>query len=37
MKSIVKIGDTISDIEGGINAGMWIVGVVLSDNEMGMT
>jgi phosphonoacetaldehyde hydrolase len=37
MKSIVKIGDTISDIKEGINAGMWSVGVVLSSNEMGMT
>jgi phosphonoacetaldehyde hydrolase len=37
MKSIVKIGDTISDIEEGINAGMWSVGIVLSGNQMGMT
>jgi phosphonoacetaldehyde hydrolase len=37
MQSIVKIGDTIADIEEGINAGMWSVGVVLSSNEMGLT
>jgi phosphonoacetaldehyde hydrolase len=37
MSSIIKIGDTISDIEEGINAGMWSVGVVLSSNEMGLT
>jgi phosphonoacetaldehyde hydrolase len=37
MNSIVKIGDTISDIEEGINAGMWSVGVVMSSNEMGLT
>jgi phosphonoacetaldehyde hydrolase len=37
MKSILKIGDTIADIEEGINAGMWSVGVVLSSNEMGLT
>jgi len=37
MKAIVKIGDTIADIEEGINAGMWSVGVVTSSNEMGMT
>jgi phosphonoacetaldehyde hydrolase len=37
MNSIVKIGDTVSDIEEGINAGMWSVGVVISSNEMGLT
>ena len=37
MQAIVKIGDTIADIEEGINAGMWSVGVVTSSNEMGMT
>ncbi len=37
MQAFVKIGDTISDIEEGINAGMWSVGVVDSSNEMGLT
>jgi phosphonoacetaldehyde hydrolase len=37
MYNIVKIGDTISDIEEGLNAGMWSVGVIMSSNEMGMT
>lgn len=37
MQAIVKIGDTISDIEEGLNAGMWSVGVVKSSNEMGLT
>jgi phosphonoacetaldehyde hydrolase len=37
MHAIVKIGDTISDIEEGINAGMWSVGVVMSGNEMGLS
>jgi phosphonoacetaldehyde hydrolase len=37
MQSILKIGDTIADIQEGINAGMWSVGVVVSSNEMGMT
>jgi phosphonoacetaldehyde hydrolase len=37
MRAIVKIGDTISDIKEGINAGMWSVGVITSSNEMGMT
>jgi len=37
MQAIVKIGDTIADIEEGLNAGMWSVGVVLSSNEMGLS
>jgi phosphonoacetaldehyde hydrolase len=37
MQSILKIGDTISDIEEGKNAGTWTAGVVLSSNEMGLT
>ena len=37
MQAIVKIGDTISDIKEGRNAGMWSVGVVKSSNEMGLT
>jgi phosphonoacetaldehyde hydrolase len=37
MQAILKIGDTISDIEEGRNAGMWSVGVVKSSNEMGLT
>lgn len=37
METIVKIGDTVADIEEGVNAGMWSVGVILSSNEMGLT
>jgi phosphonoacetaldehyde hydrolase len=37
MQAIVKIGDTVSDIQEGVNAGMWSVGVVMSSNEMGLT
>jgi phosphonoacetaldehyde hydrolase len=37
MQAFVKIGDTIADIEEGINAGMWSVGVINSSNEMGLT
>lgn len=37
MESILKIGDTIADIEEGLNAGMWSVGVVTSSNEIGLT
>lgn len=37
MKHILKIGDTISDIQEGLNAGMWSAGIVESGNEMGLT
>ena len=33
----VKIGDTISDIEEGLNAGMWTIGLTQSGNELGLT
>src|SRR5262249_30292214 len=33
----VKIGDTPVDIEEGINAGMWTVGVIDSGNLIGLT
>jgi len=37
MQAFLKIGDTVSDIEEGVNAGMWSVGVIMSSNEMGLT
>ena len=37
LAAIVKIGDTLPDIEEGLNAGMWTIGVVLSGNEIGLT
>jgi len=37
MHAILKIGDTIADIEEGLNAGMWSVGIIMSSNEMGLT
>ena len=36
-EAIVKIGDTISDIEEGLNAGMWTVGLSKSGNELGLS
>jgi len=36
-ESMVKIGDTISDIAEGRNAGMWTVGLTRSGNELGLT
>jgi phosphonoacetaldehyde hydrolase len=35
--AMVKIGDTISDILEGLNAGMWTIGLTQSGNELGMT
>lgn len=35
--AVLKVGDTVSDIEDGRNAGCWSVGVIDSSNEMGLT
>ena len=35
--AVLKLGDTVIDIEDGRNAGCWSGGVVDSSNEMGMT
>jgi phosphonoacetaldehyde hydrolase len=32
----VKVGDTVSDIQEGLNAGMWTVGVSATGNEVGL-
>ncbi|MGA2737190.1 MAG: phosphonoacetaldehyde hydrolase [Bryobacteraceae bacterium] len=37
LHTMVKIGDTISDIEEGLNAGMWTVGVARTGNMIGLT
>jgi phosphonoacetaldehyde hydrolase len=37
MHALVKIGDTAVDMQEGLNAGMWTVGVVMSGNEMGLS
>jgi phosphonoacetaldehyde hydrolase len=36
MEAVVKVGDTLPDIEEGLNAGMWAVGVALTGNEIGL-
>jgi phosphonoacetaldehyde hydrolase len=33
----VKVGDTVPDIQEGLNAGMWSVAVALTGNELGLT
>jgi len=35
--AIVKVGDTVTDIEEGLNAGMWTVGVTRTGNEVGLS
>jgi len=35
-EAIVKVGDTLPDIEEGLNAGMWTVGVALTGNLLGL-
>jgi len=37
MSAIVKVGDTIPDMEEGLNAGMWTVGVTKTGNYLGMS
>jgi phosphonoacetaldehyde hydrolase len=37
MQSMVKVGDTLPDVQEGINAGMWVVGVTLSGNLLGLS
>jgi len=36
-RRVVKIGDTPADVQEGLNAGMWTVGVTLSGNEVGLS
>ncbi|QLA16206.1 phosphonoacetaldehyde hydrolase [Desulfolutivibrio sulfoxidireducens] len=35
LEAVVKIGDTVSDVHEGLNAGMWTVALTESGNEMG--
>jgi phosphonoacetaldehyde hydrolase len=37
MQAMVKIGDSLSDIEEGLNAGMWTVGLSLTGNMLGLS
>lgn len=36
MWAMVKIGDTVADIEEGLNAAMWTIGVTKTGNELGL-
>jgi phosphonoacetaldehyde hydrolase len=35
--AMVKIGDTVADIEEGRNAGMWTIGITRTGNQVGLT
>lgn len=37
VQEAVKVGDTLSDIREGVNAGVWSVGVITGGNELGIT
>ncbi|WP_285766929.1 phosphonoacetaldehyde hydrolase [Peribacillus sp. SI8-4] len=37
LSKMVKVGDTVSDIEEGISAGMWTVGVLKGGSEIGLS
>ena len=37
VQSVVKVGDTISDIREGVNAGVWTVGVIEGSSELGLS
>ena len=37
VEAAVKVGDTVVDIEEGLNAGMWSVGITTTGNEVGVT
>lgn len=36
VEAVVKIGDTVVDVEEGLNGGMWSVGLAISGNEIGL-
>jgi phosphonoacetaldehyde hydrolase len=35
METLIKIGDTLPDVEEGMNAGVWTVGIALTGNLLG--
>ena len=37
MSTVVKVGDTLSDIGEGLNAGAWTVGVIKGSSELGLS
>lgn len=37
VRNVLKVGDTISDIKEGVNAGVWTAGVVEGSSELGLS
>lgn len=37
VEAVVKIGDTLVDIEEGLNGGMWSIGITVTGNEVGLS
>ncbi|MCA9540117.1 MAG: phosphonoacetaldehyde hydrolase, partial [Myxococcales bacterium] len=37
VQAVVKVGDTVSDIEAGLNAGVWSVGIAVTGNAVGLS
>jgi len=37
LNQMVKIGDTVADVQEGVNAGMWTIGLTKSGNELGLS
>jgi phosphonoacetaldehyde hydrolase len=37
MSAMLKVGDTVPDIEEGLNAGTWTIGVARTGNELGLS
>jgi phosphonoacetaldehyde hydrolase len=37
MEAMVKVGDTLTDIEEGLNAGTWSIGLAETGNELGLS
>jgi phosphonoacetaldehyde hydrolase len=37
MEALVKVGDTLPDIEEGLNAGMWTIAIAKTGNEVGLS
>jgi phosphonoacetaldehyde hydrolase len=36
LSAVVKVGDTVADVQEGLNAGMWTVGFARCGNEVGL-
>lgn len=36
-EAIVKVGDTVTDVLEGLNAGMWTIGITKTGNEVGLS